>query len=225
MTNDTMSEPVQTLHFPIRDMVQQAGLLTAVHNLRGLFRRDVSRWVPQGCPSPAPNIVKMAVVRHYVVAHQTPVFIETGTYLGSMVEHIAVTGVECHTIEIDPGIYSRAKKILRRHRNIDLIRGDSGIALPALLEKLDRPATFWLDGHYSGGFTGKGASDTPVSAELDHILAHPVKRHVILIDDARDFTGADGYPTLSSLLANFDGHPHYKAEVSADIIRITPRFP
>ena len=212
-----------SLRFPLRDRVQQAGLLTLARNLRGVFRRDVTHWVHSGCPSPAPNIIKMAVVRHHVTAHQTPVFIETGTYLGSMVEHIAATGVECHTIEIDPAIHARAQKILARHRNIDLILEDSAVALPRLLAGLDRPATFWLDGHYSGAFTGRAELDTPVSAELEHILAHPVKRHVILIDDARDFTGRDGYPTLSSLLAHFDDHPHYFAQVSADIIRIVPR--
>lgn len=211
------------LRFPLRDRIQRAGLLTLTRNIRGVFRRDVANWVHNGCPSPAPNIVKMAVVRHHVVAYRTPVFVETGTYLGSMVEHIAATGVDCHTIEIDPTIHARARRILAGHRNIDLILEDSAVALPRLLATLERPATFWLDGHYSGTFTGRAELDTPVSAELDHILAHPVKRHVILIDDARDFTGRDGYPTLSSLLAHFDDHPHYSAQVSADIIRIVPR--
>lgn len=218
-----MTEATSPLKFPLRDRVQKAGLLTMVRNVRGAFRRDVGQWVKKGCPSPAPNMVKMAVVRHHVTAHQTPVFIETGTYLGSMVEHIAATGVECHTIEIDNAIYARARSILARHSNIKVILGDSTVELPRLLAALDRPATFWLDGHYSGDFTGRAELDTPVSAELDHILNHPVKGHVILIDDARDFTGRDGYPTLSSLLAHFDEHPDYFAQVSADIIRILPR--
>ena len=95
--------------------------------------------------------------------------------------------------------------------------------LPLLLAKLDRSATFWLDGHYSGTFTGRGALDTPVSAELDAILSHPVPGHVVLIDDARLFDGTDGYPPMSSVLAHFEAHPRYRAEVSTDIIRIVPR--
>jgi hypothetical protein len=209
--------------FPIRDRVQKAGMLTLVRNIRGILRRDVANWVKRGCPSPAPNIVKMSVVRHYVMQYRTPVFIETGTYLGSMVEYVAKTGAECHSIEIDAAIHARACEILARHRNIRLILGDSGEKLPELLAQLSRPATFWLDGHYSGSFTGRAALDTPVSAELDHILAHPVKEHVILIDDARDFNGENGYPRLSALLAHFDKHPDYFAWVSADIIRIEPR--
>jgi hypothetical protein len=217
---DQTAAPITT---PLRDWVQKIGMLTPIRNLRGAFRRDVPSWVARGCPSPAPNIVKMSVVRHHVTAFGTKVFVETGTYLGSMVEYVATTGVQCHTIEIDPVIYERAQKIVGRHSNINLILGDSGVALPELLKSLTEPATFWLDGHYSGSFTGRSELDTPVSAELDHILEHPIKKHVILIDDARDFTGVDGYPKLSSLLAHFDDHPNYRAEVSADIIRITPR--
>lgn len=213
-------KPITT---PLRDFVQKAGLLTLIRNLRGLWRGDVPNWVKAGCPSPAPNVVKMAVVKHHVVGYGNRVFVETGTFLGSMVEHIAATGVTCHTIEIDPVIYKRAQTILGRHKNINLILGDSGVELPRVLSTLSEPATFWLDGHYSGSFTGKGDLDTPVSAELEHIMNHPVKGHVILIDDARDFTGKDGYPPLSTLLGHFENHPDYKAAVSADIIRITPR--
>lgn len=207
----------------LRDAVQKLGLLTFVRNARGMVRGDVRRWLGDGCPSPAPNIVKMGVVRAFVRKFRTPVFIETGTFLGSMIEHIAADRVECHSIEIDETLFDRAKQILRRHSNITLHLGDSATILPHLLARLDRPATFWLDGHYSGGFTSRSDVDTPVSAELEHILAHPIRNHVILIDDARDFTGEDGYPRLSTLLAHFETHPDYRAEVSADIIRITPR--
>ena len=45
----------------------------------------------------------------------------------------------------------------------------------------------------------KGTTNTPIEKELHHILGHPVKRHVILIDDAHCFTGQDDYPTLQEL--------------------------
>jgi hypothetical protein len=208
---------------PLRDSVQKLGLLTFIRNLRGFFRRDVSNWVANGCPSPAPNIVKMSVVKHHVTAYGNKVFVETGTFLGSMVEHIAATGVQCHTIEIDPTIYQRAQAILASHKNINLIFGDSGVKIPEVLSRLDQPATFWLDGHYSGGFTGGAEIETPISAELDHILAHPIKKHVILIDDARDFDGTNNYPLMSRLFSFFEDHEHYRISLSADIIRITPR--
>ncbi len=206
-----------------RDWVQRSGLLPLVRDARDNLQRRVANWVNSGCPSPAPNAVKFRVVRHHVRAYRTPVFIETGTYLGSMTDFIARTGVECHTIEIVPAIHERARHILARHRNVTLHLGDSGILLPYLLQKLDRPATFWLDGHYSGTFTGRSDVDSPVSAEVDAILSHQVHGHVILIDDAREFTGQGGYPQLSQLLAHFEHHPAYRAEVSTDIIRIIPR--
>lgn len=207
----------------LRDWVQQSGLLPLVRDARDRLQRRVGNWVDMGCPSPAPNAVKFRVVRHHVTAFRTPVFIETGTYLGSMTDFIARTGVQCHTIEIVPAIHERARQILARHRNVTLHLGDSGVVLPALLRKLDRPATFWLDGHYSGSFTGRSDLDSPVSAEVDAILSHHVPGHVILIDDAREFTGQGGYPRLSELLAHFEGHPTYRADVSTDIIRILPR--
>jgi hypothetical protein len=40
---------------------------------------------------------------------------------------------------------------------------------------------------------------TPVFAEIRHILSHPVRNHVIVIDDARLFNGTDGYPTFREL--------------------------
>jgi len=211
------------LRFPVRDAVQRAGLLTIVRNLRAVVRRDIGSWVARGCPSPAPNVVKMAVVRHYVETSGAKYFVETGTYLGSMVEHIAKTGVECITIEIDDEIHRRAVDMLKRKKNISCLKGDSAVVLPEVLKTIDRPAVFWLDGHYSGGFTGKAEIDTPVSAELQMVLDHNVKGHIILIDDARDFTGQDGYPRLSTLLSHFEDDPDYRAEVSADIIRIVPR--
>lgn len=207
----------------VRDWVQRSGLLPLVRDTRDSLQRRVSNWVDAGCPSPAPNAVKFRVVRHHVTAYKTPVFIETGTYLGSMTDFIARSGVECHTIEIVPAIHERARQILGRHQNVTLHLGDSGVVLPALLRTLDRPATFWLDGHYSGSFTGRSEVDSPVSAEVDAILSHHVTGHVILIDDAREFTGRSGYPPLSQLMAHFEQHPAYRAEVSTDIIRILPR--
>ncbi len=155
--------------------------------------------------------------------YNAELFVETGTFLGSMVAHLAASGIPCKTIEIVPAIHHRARRILARYKNIDLILGDSEVEIPKILNGLDRPASFWLDGHYSGSNTGKGGLDTPISAELDAILNHSIKKHVIMIDDARDFVGKDGYPYLSQVLAKFDDNPDYKAGVHSDIIVITPR--
>jgi hypothetical protein len=57
---------------------------------------------------------------------------------------------------------------------------------------------FWLDGHYSGGPTGRGDSDTPIRAELATVLGGP-HRHAVLVDDAHCFTGEGDYPTLDEV--------------------------
>jgi hypothetical protein len=65
---------------------------------------------------------------------------------------------------------------------------------------LVEPALFWLDGHYSGGVTARGESDTPIYAELVHVLGSSHK-NVIVIDDARCFGSGAKYPTIEALTA------------------------
>lgn len=221
MTDKSIAAP--TLKPGSWTFAQSLGLIPALRSAKAALTGEIRRWVRSGCPSPAPGAVKIAIVRSYVVDSGAHSFVETGTYLGNTVEVIARTGAQCHTIEIDPAVHARAKRTHARYTNIDFILGDSGVELAKLIPTLTEPTVFWLDGHYSGGVTGRGELDSPISAELDAVLAHPIKRHVILIDDAREFDGRNGYPHLSALLAQFDGHPDYRAEVSCDIIRITPR--
>lgn len=79
---------------------------------------------------------------------------------------------------------------------------------------------FWLDGHYSGFETAKGDLETPVSSELESILRSKIN-HIILIDDARLFTGKNDYPSVEEL-KNYvlSKKNYYSFEVENDIIRI-----
>ena len=212
-----------TLRGPVWNAAQRAGLMQPLRRARDRIGGTGRRWIAAGCPSPAPGSIKIDIVRALVRASGCRRFVETGTYLGNTVEVIARMGLACHTIEIDPAIHARAQAVLGHLRNIDFILGDSGAEIPRLLATIDAPTCFWLDGHYSGGVTGSAAEETPISAELDAILAHRVRTHTILIDDARLFDGTHDYPHLSALLARFDRHSDYRAQVSTDIIRIVPR--
>jgi len=183
----------------------------------------IIRWMHSGCSGPAPHSVKMMVVGSYLRKYSPGHFIETGTYLGETLGYVARTGVRCSSIELSQELYEAARERFRGVENVKLLQGDSGQVLPELLRELDEPALFWLDGHYSAGTTAKGDAETPISTELRAILSHPIKRHVILIDDARCFDGAHDYPHIDELLHEVREDRTYAAEVSLDIVRLAPR--
>ena len=90
------------------------------------------------------------------------------------------------------------------------------------MKSMTRPCLFWLDAHYSGGPTAKAEVETPIMQELDCIFAHPeAEEHILLIDDARCFTGENDYPSLKTLEGFIrDTNPGWSFEVKDDIIRI-----
>ena len=159
----------------------------------------------------------------YLKRHKISAFVETGTYLGDTLAHVAHDqNISCLSIELDSELYRAAKKRFRNRSNVRVLQGDSGELLPGIIEELSGPALFWLDGHYSGGITAKAEVDTPVSRELQSILDSKIKEHVVLIDDARCFDGTHGYPFLDELLTTVRRQSKYDVEISADIIRLTP---
>jgi hypothetical protein len=187
----------------------------------GLERITIGRWVTKGRPVPASHLVKQAIVRNYQRAFNLAVLVETGTFLGDMVASTKKDFKKVFTIELDDTLCRRAKKRFAMFPHVSVIQGDSGEQLPMVLKKVEERALFWLDGHYSGGITARGREDSPILRELNHIFSHPIKDHVILIDDARCFTGEGGYPTIEQLhdLVNRN-RPHWSIEVEDDIIRM-----
>lgn len=147
-------------------------------------------------------------------------FVETGTFLGQTTIEMADVFEHCWTVEIDQKLYEGALSRFESHSNITAILGSSGDHMASILEDVDSPAIFWLDGHYSSHDTGRGDTDTPILQELDQILDHPIKNHVILIDDARDFLGINGYPTISRLRRFVRSRSPYRVRLSNDIIHL-----
>ncbi len=129
-----------------------------------------------------------------------------------------------YSIELSEDLYRKAKKRFETSKNIALICGDSAKELVNIIERLDRPALFWLDGHYSAGETAKGDKNTPVFEELSQILIGPDTEHVVIIDDARCFGKEPDYPSLKEL-ADFiqTKRSNLDIVVQDDSIRITPR--
>ncbi|TAF67811.1 MAG: hypothetical protein EAZ55_01975 [Cytophagales bacterium] len=127
------------------------------------------------------------------------IFIETGTFKGYMLQGLMPYFARLYSVEIYEPLYAKALQIFKKYPKVRLILGDSAEQVPLLLKELSEPALFWLDGHYSGEGTGTAQEHSPILAELNNIFSHRVKNHILLIDDARFFTGKDGYPTLEAL--------------------------
>lgn len=123
-------------------------------------------------------------------------FLETGSCTGDGIQAALDAGFKhIYSIELSEQFYDFCfnRFILNSEveRIVELILGDSSEVLPEVLSKINGPVTFWLDGHYSGGSTAKGQSNTPLIRELEHIAAHHINNHTILIDDVRCFGTAD----------------------------------
>lgn len=189
--------------------------------LRPLLHRQAMRdWLRTRTP-PAPHAVKRDAVLSYGRRCSLAVFVETGTFFGDMVAAVQENFRELYSIELSPSLHRKAKKRFGASPHVHLLQGDSGQELARLLPRLTEPSLFWLDGHYSGGVTARGQLDTPVARELSALLAHPIREHVVLIDDARLFGAARDYPSLEELRALVARErPEWALRVQDDIIRI-----
>lgn len=156
--------------------------------------------------------VKAAALKYYMRKYKLKTFIETGTYLGATTKIMAALMEKCITVELDMALYNRAVDQFKDMPHVICFQGNSGRLISKILAELSTPALFWLDAHYSGGMTADAGYD-PLLEELDAIVRHKVKQHVILIDDARihDIETVTRY-----------SFPNYKVQVKNDIIRLTP---
>ncbi len=171
-------------------------------------------------PQPAARKTKEEAVRSYAARHNCRVLIETGTFKGDMIFAMLRHFDRLYSIEMGRDLFLAAKKRFENEGHVKILEGDSGKRLPEILKELAEPAAFWLDAHASGGETARGRIDTPIEKELKEVLNHPIKKHVILIDDAREFGMGKHYPTLKKVeKIVFPTYKHY--EVRDDIIRIT----
>jgi len=165
-------------------------------------------------PSRMPHLVKQRIVRQYGREFRLPILIETGTNFGHMLYVQKGHFREMYSIEIDPWRAESARRKFANQPQIHIVKGDSAEVLPKLLETIQEPCLFWLDGH-------DWDLSTPVKKELDALFEHPVQDHVVLIDDARWFDGRSGYPTIAELRERVAReYPGHVVEVKDEVIRI-----
>jgi|SRR5688572_13245078 len=210
--------------------VDASGLLNQIKMLKGLFNKkhninheeQILEWERNGKRSPTPHIVKQNAIKQYQNKYGLEIFVETGTYLGEMVEAQKNNFKRIFSIELSKKLSGKAVRKFRGFPQIKIIYGDSSIELNSIVPHLEQPALFWLDGHYSEGITAMGEKECPVVEELMIILKSNFP-HVILIDDARMFNGTHDYPTIhqiNSIISN--AGILYNIEVKDDIIRLIP---
>lgn len=183
-------------------------------------------WMLKGYPIPPADPRKKKAVVGYAKKYGITTMVETGTYLGQMVNDTKDIFGMVFSIELDEHLHNIARKRFANDDNIFLFQGDSAELLPIVLDMIDGSCIFWLDAHYSGGNTSKANIETPILSELRAILKHPgIKEHIILIDDARLFESmASGYPSLEYVRDIVYGSDNeLTLHIEDDIIRIHHR--
>ncbi len=191
--------------------------------LKGREASDYETWERTGKTPPAPHLYKQQLLREYAAKFKLNTLVETGTFLGLMMDAQIPYFEKLISIELDPDLFKAATNRFKKHSKVKIIHGDSGETVHKVVQELKTPALFWLDGHYSGGFTAKGKSECPIFGELQSILESPIA-HVILIDDARCFVGEHDYPTIPEL-ESFILKLNSRLMISVlnDVIRVEPR--
>ena len=130
---------------------------------------------------------------HHAVANMGPggfspfpnyYFVETGSFRGDSIAKALQTRLftEIYSMDIDPICVQNCSRRFKSHRNVHITQGDTARDLGKFIQKIDQPATFWLDAH-NGAPDPYGARNTPLLDELEQIKHHPIKTHTLLIDD------------------------------------------
>ena len=183
--------------------------------------RGYWRWLKDGRPVPPPHGIKQGIIKEYARNYHCQIFFETGSYQGDMIQAVKKNFKQIYSVELSETFYQNVKQRFKHDHHITLLQGDSGEVVRDSLNHIHEPCLFWLDAHYSGGNTAKGEKLSPIMEEIIPILNHTIKSHVILIDDAREFAGKDGYPDLVELKQKvIRRRPDLSVMVELDIIRI-----
>jgi hypothetical protein len=154
---------------------------------------------------PFPTFVKKQVFNEY--NSSSTIWVETGTLVGDTAKYLSKIAKFVYTIEPSKKYYNLSVKNLTNCENVKIYNDTSENKLNDILEiiKPNSDICFWLDGHWSGGDTFKGETDTPILSELETIKRYLNKfsKLNILIDDFRIFdigNNVDIYPSKEVLI-------------------------
>ena len=181
------------------------------------------RFYFQVFPSPRPHGVKMKTLKKY---GGNDAWVETGTYVGDGARAISNFAKIVHTIEPSSEFINIAQSRLADRNNVKVHHGSSEDLLPRILNSLIasgfKKVSFWLDGHYSGGSTFRGSSETPIIFELKAILGNlsSFSEVTIFVDDVRCFNPRNlefqTYPEITCMV-DFARQNNFKILFTRDI--------
>jgi hypothetical protein len=128
----------------------------------------------------------MSLTKNIFLKYPNDYFIETGSYMGDGIS-LAIESKfkNIISIELSENFFNFCTEKFKSNENVHLYLGDSEIILRDIITNIDKPITFWLDGHYSACGTALGLHESPLMYELNIIKEHNIKNHTIIIDDLR----------------------------------------
>ena len=180
-------------------LLKHAPWLERVAEWRQLLRAG-RRWRTEGYFMPVPYFIRRAQLLQVGKRIGAEVAVETGTFRGDTTAFLARHFREPHTVEVVPALAELARERFRKNPSVKVWDGDSSEVLRSLLPQIKGAVLFYLDGHDSGGITGKGVKSCPVREELEIIFGSPSSRKMsVVIDDARLFGTDPDYPTLGEV--------------------------
>lgn len=186
--------------------------------------KSINNIISNGGGIPLSPAYKQNNIREYAQYYNADIFIETGTYLGDTTASLENYFRRLFTIELSKELYDKAINRFKGSDKVQCFNGDSKIILNSILDNIDGIPLFWLDAHYSAGFTARGEEDTPIIGELK-VIFEKINKGIILIDDARCFGTDPAYPSKFKIKCIVKKHfPCADIEVYDDIIRIVYGF-
>ena len=150
------------------------------------------------------------------------ILVESGTYMGDGVQYALECGFDSIiSYEIKKDLYVAAVERFKGNNKV-ILHNKSSTKMLEDIKNIVVPITFWLDGHYSAGFTGyDNECAYPVIKELEAIAQHDVKTHTILIDDRRLLKHHD-IKNISEIDSDTIGYS--ESEILEHIMKINPNY-
>ncbi|RZT86925.1 methyltransferase family protein [Pseudonocardia sediminis] len=174
------------------------------------------------------------LVDHVRASTGIRVAVETGTFRGASTVVLARAFPTVVSCEADPRCLALAAATLRAAgcaERVRLVQGGSAECLAGMLERIDEPALFWLDAHWSPWMPVGCEPQCPVRDELTAIAgwAHAADS-VILVDDAsvfRDRPDDAGFrpgdwPTYTELVDLLAGVAGHRIRLTEDVLVAGP---